>query len=414
MLDLLKYSTIYEVNIRQYTKEGTFNAFAKHLPRLHKMGIKIIWLMPITPIGKVNRLNTLGSYYACSSYTEINEEFGNLDDFKHLVSQIHALDMHIIIDWVANHTAFDHNWALLNPAWYEHNENGDFVEKNGWTDVIDLDYTNQDMQQEMILSMKYWINETNIDGFRCDMAHLVPLSFWQKAKQACDSLKQHIWLGEFENTEYHQVFQVSYAWWWMHETERYQKKETDLQQIIQVLHQYSQYPAKSLKLFYTSNHDENSWNGTESEKYKQNALLWAVFSFTWINGIPLIYSGQEIPNEKRLLFFDKDCINWDKLLLNEKFYTKLISLKLHNKALHNGEIHILPTNQSDVFAYILKKDHHVVLVILNLGDNDRIKLPVNHPWLQGNFINLANELAFNFNNNTYFELSAHSYIVYYR
>lgn len=414
IINFLNSNTIYEVNVRQYTPAGTFTAFMKSLPRLKKMGIKILWFMPITPISLKKRLNTLGSYYACSSYTAINPEFGNLEDFKLLVNQAHLLGFKVIIDWVANHTGYDHEWTVKHKDWYIKDADGNFTEKNGWTDVIDLDYSNHKMQEEMIRCMEYWIQECDIDGFRCDMAHLVPLSFWQKAKLNCDKLKPLFWLGEFENTEYHHVFNVSYAWWWMKVTKEFQQKQASLQDIIQVLHSYSQYPHAALKLYFTTNHDENSWNGTEIEKYSFNALLWSVFSFTWIRGVPLIYSGQEIPNTKRLKFFEKDCIDWHQPLKNEHFYSSLIHLKNKNKALHGGEVFILPTEDDNILAYLRKNEFDIVLVLLNFADTDNHRITVKHQWLQGHFKNLFNDLEFHLKQDEIFEMSAHQYIVYYK
>ena len=180
-------TNIYEVNIRQYTPSGTFISFAKHLPRLKDMGIEILWLMPVTPISIEKRLGTLGSYYACSSYATLNPEYGNEADFKMLIDTAHALGMKVIIDWVANHTGCDHVWMTAHPDFYLKNEAGDFTEVNGWNDVIDLDYSNKKMRAAMIKAMQYWINEFDIDGFRADMAHLVPLDFWMDARTCCDA-----------------------------------------------------------------------------------------------------------------------------------------------------------------------------------------------------------------------------------
>ncbi len=297
-------ASIYEVNIRQYTPEGSFHAFAQQLPRLRDMGIDILWLMPVTPISVAERQGTLGSYYACSSYTEINPEFGSKADFHALVEQAHALGMKLIIDWVANHTGCDHHWTNEHPDWYVKDSDGNFTERNGWKDVIDLDFSNASMRQAMIGSMQYWVKEFDIDGFRCDMAHLVPLDFWIEARKACDAVKPLYWLAECEEIQYHDAFDTSYAWWWMHTTEKFVKGEAGLHEIREVLHAYSQYPVGASKLFFTANHDENSWNGTEYEKYGNCAKAWAVFTCTW-QAIPLIYSGQENPNLKRLAFLIK-------------------------------------------------------------------------------------------------------------
>ena len=403
-------AVLYEVNIRQYTAEGTFNAFAQHLPRLKNMGVDIIWLMPITPISILERQGSLGSYYACSSYTKINEEFGSLLDFNNMVKVAHSLGLKVIIDWVANHTGWDHHWTKEHPEWYIKDENGFFVEENGWKDVIDLNYDVFAMREAMIASMQYWIRECNIDGFRCDMAHLVPLDFWNAARTACDATKPLFWLAECEVVDYHNVFDVSYAWSWMHETERFVKNERSLNDVNNVLHGYTGYPKDSYKLFFTSNHDENSWNGSEYEKYGNLSKAFAVFTFTW-KGMPLIYSGQESPNKKRLAFFDKDGIEWNAPLQLESFYTALSTLH-KSDAVASGETFILPTNNENVFAYLRRKDNEVVIVILNLSKQDRIKVFLENEWLKGNYVNVFSGLSFSFSRSELFELMGGDYLVY--
>lgn len=411
-VDWAKGANVYEVNIRQYTPEGNFSAFSKHLPRLKDMGVDILWLMPVTPISKQLRLGSLGSYYACSSYTEINPEFGTLDDFKKLVAAAHALGFKLIIDWVANHTGWDHHWTTEHPEWYLKDSKGNFTELNGWTDVIDLDFNEEGMCNAMIEAMQYWVRECDIDGFRCDMAHLVPLVFWKEARKACDTMKPLFWLAECEVVNYHDVFDASYAWGWMHLTEKYAKGDASLAQVRELLHTYTQYPAGALKLFFTSNHDENSWNGTEFEKYRKAAKAWAVFTLLW-NGMPLIYSGQEIPNTRRLEFFNKDLLEWNQPLQMESFYTKLLYLRKNNLAATAGEIFILPSScDNQVMAFMRKKDENTLLVLLNLSEDDRLQVTVTHPWLNGRFRNLYSEFEFSFNGNESFELQAGEYFVY--
>ncbi len=403
-------TNIYEVNIRQYTPEGSFAAFAKHLPRLKSMGVEILWLMPVTPISEAVRQGTLGSYYACSSYTAINPEYGDLDDFKQLVNAIHAQGMYVIIDWVANHTGWDHHWTKEHPDWYVLDEEGNFTEKNGWHDVIDLDYSNKAMRAAMIAAMQFWVKETGIDGFRCDMAHLVPLDFWKEARKACDTIKHLFWLAECEVTDYHQVFDLSYAWHWMHTTEKYANGEVELQSIQQVLHSYSQYPAGAHKLFFTSNHDENSWNGTEYEKYGPAALPWSVFTATW-KGVPLIYSGQELPNHKRLAFFDKDLIEWNDRPALQDWYCRLLDLR-KEAGLQEAETFVLPVSHPHVLAYLRRNKGKVVLVLLNLSGESRLHLSVSHEWVRGDFRSLSSGLQYAFKTENLFELQAYEAIVY--
>jgi len=405
-------ATMYEVNIRQYTPEGTFNAFAAHLPRLKDMGVNLLWLMPITPISKLKMQGSLGSYYACSSYTDINPEYGTKDDFKQLIQQAHELGFKVIIDWVANHTGWDHHWTIDHPDWMMKDAEGNFIEKNGWHDVIDLNFEVPEMRHELIKAMRYWVNDFDIDGFRCDMAHLVPLDFWQQARLSCELTKPLFWLAECEVQDYHQVFDATYSWWWMHETGRYAKALTTLHEVRNVLHAYSQYPRGAIKLFFTANHDENSWNGTEYEKYGVAALAWAVFTFTW-HGMPMVYSGQESPSKKRLKFFDKDLIEWGNPNQLHGFYQQLAQLRANNPAINKGESFILPSDKdNELMAFFRRSGNHIVLVLLNVSTNSRLKIHVHHEWLKGDFRNIFSGLAFHFNHQEEFELQAGEYLVY--
>lgn len=406
-----QHAAVYEVNIRQYTPEGNFQAFAKHLPRLKDMGIDILWLMPVTPISIKKRQGTLGSYYACSSYTQINPEFGTENDFKNLVTAAHALGMKLIIDWVANHTGADHHWTNTHPDWYLQDEQGNFTERNGWKDVIDLNFENQQMRIELINAMQYWIREYDIDGFRCDMAHLVPLDFWIHARTICDAIKPCFWLAECEVVAYHNAFDATYAWWWMHSSEKFMKGEHGLHEVREVLHAYSQYPAGALKLFFTSNHDENSWNGTEYEKYGKAAKAWAVFTCTW-KGMPLIYSGQENPNFKRLAFFDKDQIDWEEEPLLFSFYQELLHFRQQSAAIKEGETFILPSEHPYLMVYFRKKENETVLVLLNLSATEKGTIQITHEWLRGSFENLFSKLRYAFSTTEAFELMPGDYLVY--
>lgn len=403
-------ASIYEVNIRQYTVEGTFKAFEQHLPRIKDMGIDILWFMPVTPISQVNKKGSLGSYYACSSYTKINPEFGTEDDFKDLVNAAQGLGMKVIIDWVANHSGRYHEWMTENPSWFAQDAAGNFTERNGWDDVVDLNFSNKTMRNALINAMHHWVQQFNIDGFRCDMAHLVPLDFWIEARISLERRKKLYWLAECEELSYHQVFDTSYAWSWMHATEKVGKGQDGLHEVYNVLHQYAQYPSGASKLFFTSNHDENSWNGTEYEKYGHAAKAWAVFTQTW-NGQPLIYSGQELPNYKRLAFFDKDQIPWtsSQPALHE-FYKTLLTARKQFSVLQNGHIFNLPSD-GGVMAYLKKNNENTALILLNIS-NQKQYLEVKHEDLTGKFTNLFSGLCFEFNGLSHFEMMPGDFIIY--
>ncbi len=368
----LKSSNMYEVNIRQYTPEGTFNAFAAHLPRLKDMGVEILWLMPIHPIGMVNRKGTLGSYYSIQNFEAVNREFGTVEDFKNLVEKVHALGMKIIIDWVANHTSWDNVWTKTNPEFFKQDEHGNFKSPFDWDDVVQLNHDNIGQQKAMITAMKYWITNVDIDGFRADMAHLIPLPFWINARmQIAPCKKDLIWLAETEDIHYHQAFDVSYTWKWMHITEQFIKKEKSLADCVGTLQEYKRdFPINALRLFFTSNHDENSWNGTEYEKYGMLAKAFAVFACTYL-GVPLVYSGQELPNTKRLQFFDKDEIAWRQNVELHNFYKTLFELRTSNNELFSeidSSIYFFEELFSkNILAYQLKNKDAEVLVFLNLN-----------------------------------------------
>ena len=370
-LDWVHATNVYEVNVRQYTPEGTFISFSRNLPRLKAMGVGTLWFMPVTPISHDHRQGSLGSPYACSDYTAVNPEFGTLEDFRSLVQQAHHLGLKVIIDWVANHTGWDHKWVKAHPDFYKRNAQGQFYDPHGWVDVIDLDYNNPALRQAMIESMEFWVKTCDIDGFRCDMGMLVPLDFWQQARRQLDSIKPLFYMAELDqldNPDYLQVFDAAYTWTWMHATQTFYQQHGSLHSLDSLLQAYEQKPpAGAMRLWFTSNHDENTWNGSEYDKYGDMAPSLAVFSCTW-NGIPMTYSGQELPNHKRLKFFDKDTIEWgDAQPALQGFYHSLLSLHSRNPALRAGEVaHRLPTSADDkIFAFLRKHGNDEVLVLLN-------------------------------------------------
>lgn len=378
MQNWIKHTNIYEVNLRQYTEEGTIDAFVAHLPRLRDMGVETLWFMPITPIAQKNKKGSMGSYYACSDYTSVAEEFGTLDDFKALVQKAHSMGFKVILDWVANHTGWDHWWTIEHPDWYEKDEHtGDFKKASGMDDIIELDFTNGEMRKAMIAAMAFWITETGIDGFRSDLAFWVELDFWQEAKPELEKIKPLFWLGELDsldNPEYMQVYDAAYTWRWMHKAEHFYKGTASFGDLLHVLHQYQHAPG--LKAWFTANHDENTWNGTEYEKYGELANTLAVFSCTW-PGVPLLYSGQELPNTKRLQFFEKDVIGWRPHCELHSFYQTLFALKKTHPALAaDAPLEILSDDGGKkVLAFRRRAGEGEVIVLLNFsGEEKRVSL----------------------------------------
>ena len=413
-----KHTTnIYEVNLRQYTEEGTFDAFVKEMPRLKMMGVKTLWLMPITPIAQKNKKGSLGSPYAASDYTSVNPEFGTLDDFKNLVIQAHRFGFKIIIDWVANHTGWDHVWTKTNPDFYLF-ENGNFKTASGMNDIIELDYQNQEMRHKMIEAMVFWIKETNIDGFRCDLASWVELDFWQQAKFEIEKIKPLFWIGEYdelENPEYGEIFDASCSWKWMHKSESFYKNNEPISELIDLLKNYSQIGDNTMRAWFTSNHDENSWNGTEFEKYGVIAKPMAVFSIMW-NGIPLLYSGQELPNLKKLEFFEKDTIEWTKHYEMEGFYKTLLHLKSTNPALRGGDANVVTylintSSHDKIFAFLRKNRENEVLVILNFS-KENIEFSLEDENVSGIFRNIFDDGLRDFSQDKVFNFEVSDYAIY--
>lgn len=367
-----KNSNIYEVNIRQYTKEGTFNAFRTHLPRLQQMGVDILWLMPVNPIGELNRKGSKGSYYSVKDYKAVNPEFGTLEDFKLLVNDIHSMGMHIIIDWVANHSAWDNSWAKTNPEFYTKDEKGNFKPPvDDWSDVIDLNYENNEMRDAMIDALQFWIKECNIDGFRCDVADMVPVDFWIQARTALDTIKPVFMLAEAENTEIHQAFDMTYSWKLMHAMNAIATGEKSAKEIDSVLSWESDHFSKQdYRMRFITNHDENSWNGTEFERLGEMYKPFAVMCAT-LPGMPLVYSGQESALNKRLEFFDKDYIDWKNYELSD-FYSELLQLKRNCSALQNGpsqgSFNRIHTNIDDkLYCFSMEDEASSLVVMLNFS-----------------------------------------------
>ncbi len=359
----VKNAVIYEVNIRQYSEQGTFEEFTKDIPMLKELGVNIIWAMPIFPISKTKRKATggdfayliedkekrdkmLGSYYAVSDYGKINTEFGTIDDFRSLVDTAHENGMYVILDWVPNHTGWDHEWITTNPEYYTQNENGEIIdpinpdsgESWGWADVADLNYDNKNMRSEMIDEMLYWIKDENIDGFRCDVASAVPLDFWEEAISKIRDEKDVFMLAEAEEPELvkgKRLFDMVYAWERHHIFNKMANEENAIEIWDKIMEKESErFESDDILMSFVTNHDENSWNGTIRERMGDASELLTALSYI-SPGMPLIYSGQEYDLDHRLLFFEKDEIPKTKKIM-WPLLQKLGKLKKENPALHTG------------------------------------------------------------------------------
>jgi len=367
----VKDKWLYEVNIRQFTEEGTFKAFERHLPRLKQMGIDILWLMPIHPIGEEKRKGSLGSYYSIKDYKGINPEFGTKEDFKNLIEKVHALDMYIMIDWVANHSAFDCNLATEHPEWYTREKGKMVPPVADWSDVADLNYEKKGLHTYMIEAMEYWVREFDIDGYRCDVAGMVPLKFWQRANKSLQAIKPVFMLAEAEEANLHEgAFHMSYAWSLHHamnKVARGEAKPAELKAIID--EQLKKFPKDAILLNFTSNHDENSWNGTTKERMGDADQGFARL-VNFFPVVPLIYSGQEAPLEKRLEFFEKDAIDWGSFAY-VPLYKELTKVRKENSALWTGEssgtLEWVESDHEAVLSFWRKNDEQEILFIFNLS-----------------------------------------------
>lgn len=382
-----KDAVIYEVNIRQHTSEGTFNAFSKDIPRLKNMGIDILWFMPIHPIGEKNRKGTEGSYYAVKDYEAINPAFGTEEDFRNLVKTAHDNGMKVLIDWVANHTAWDHIWTETNPEFYTKNDAGEFAPPVAdWEDVIDLNYDNKDLKVAMTDALKYWVAEFNIDGYRCDVAGMVPTGFWNDIRIQLDAIKPVFMLAEGEETELHMdAFDMSYSWELMHLMRKVASGEESTQAIKDMYERdFKRYPAGYYKMNIITNHDENSWNGTADEFFGKAQEAWFVFAATTY-GMPLVYSGQEANNKKRIEFFEKDPIDWSGGYEFEQLYRIMFQAKSQNPALWNGDFGgtlewIETTADDKVLAFRRVKGDRSIVALINIS-GERVEFELDQEYL---------------------------------
>lgn len=370
-------AVIYEVNIRQFTPEGTFDALTAELPRLKELGVGILWLMPVHPVGEKNRKGSLGSYYSVRDYYEVNPEFGTSKDFRELVEKAHELEMKVIIDWVANHTAWDNPLIDKHPDWYTTDSTGKIKPPVAdWTDVADLNFDRREVWDYMTEAMAYWVREYDIDGFRCDVAGMVPTGFWNRAVPELRKIKTLFMLAEEEKPEMHDTaFDATYSWGIHHLMNEIARGKRSADRIDSALgSETKRYPRDAYRMRFTSNHDENSWNGTEFERLGGGARTFAVLSFT-LPGIPLVYTGQEAAMNRRLRFFEKDTVPWNGYVLQD-FYSTLMKLKQKNDLVASGDsggmYQYVPTDRErTVYAFVRAKGERKLFVLLNFSESDQ-------------------------------------------
>ena len=435
--EAMESAVIYEANIRQYSPEGTFDAFTEDIPQLKDLGVKVIWLMPIYPISEVRRKATndlsiediedpeerkkyLGSYYAIADYTAVNPEFGNKEDLDELVEAAHANGMYVILDWVANHTGWDHPWLEEHPEFYTQNEQGEPVdplnpatgESWGWTDVADLNYDNKELWEAMTAEMEYWIEEHDIDGFRADVAGEVPTEFWEQAVPRLQETKPVFMLAESEDKDlFYNAFDMGYNWEGHHIKNQIAQGEATVEAWDEYMKKIdTTYQGDDYLMNFVTNHDENSWNGTVRERMGEAAEAMVALTYT-IPGMPLIYSGQEYDMDKRLRFFEKDTIPKTKGTM-WPLLEKLGQLKTTTPALHGAKeaadyTRLKTSADKQVLAFERTKGGEKVIYVANLSDQ-----PVNFELELGeNFTPFIGKVDFKLQENDQYHFAPWDYVI---
>lgn len=372
-----KNATVYELNIRQFSEEGNFKAVEKQLGRLRKMGIDIIWLMPVHPIGELHRKGSLGSYYSVKDYLAVNPEFGTEEDFRDLVKAIHNEGMYVILDWVANHTSWDNPLVSEHPEWYRKSRKDTFQSTRwrDYDDIIELDYQYPELRKYMTEALKFWIREYDIDGYRCDIASFIPIDFWENARKELDTLKPVLMLAEAEDRELHRrAFDITYNWTLWNILHQIALNERSVKTLTEayIAEHVSIFPKAGIRLNFIDNHDKNSWEGNQYSNFGEALAAATVFTVI-MDGMPLVYSGQEAGLDRSLEFFEKDPIEW-KAHENEALYSTLFHLKHKNRALWNGKyggemVRIINDRMDQVISLVREKEGDKVLAVMNLSDD---------------------------------------------
>jgi glycosidase len=384
------------------------------------MGVDIIWLMPIHPIGVKNRKGTLGSYYSVKDYLAVNPEFGTMDDFKSLVKKIHASGMHVIIDWVANHSAWDNKLVTEHPEWYSKNNEGNFQPTPwyDWDDIIDFDYEQPELRKYMTEALKFWVSETDIDGYRCDVAGFIPVDFWDNVRVELEAIKPVFMLAEWEDRDMlKNAFDMTYAWTLWNKLREIAKEGKPVGGLIEYMaHDVSTFPRDGYKMTFTDNHDKNSWEGNQYSNFGPALETCIVFAAT-VNGMPLVYSGQEAGLDRSLRFFDKDTIIW-KNHRNEQLYTQLFDLKHKNQALWNGKhggqmVRVYNDSQDKIISFYREMNENKVLPIFNFS-NETVNVTLNTKFAADTYTELFSKKTYKLQGNDPIELPAWGYIVLYK
>jgi len=436
--EMMESAIIYEANIRQYSPEGTFTEFTKDIPVLKELGVKIIWLMPVHPISETKRKATgdtftsdiedenerkkyLGSFYAVSDYRGVSSDYGTKEDLRELIKTAHDNEMLVILDWVPNHTGWDHNWIKEHPEYYTKNANGEITDplnedgtSIGWQDVADLDYSNEGLRKAMIADLQYWLTDEDIDGFRCDVAGSVPVDFWEEAIPQLRETKDIFMLAEAWEPELVKgtnLFDMCYGWenhFLMVDIAKGKKSVKDWDDYMVKMD--SVYEKDDIIMNFTTNHDENSWKGTVTETFGEADEVMAVLSYV-TPGMPLIYSGQEYDLDHRLKFFEKDSFPKNKGKYFD-LYSKLQVIKTSNPALHGGKeaasySRISTSDDINILAFAREKAGKKIVFIANLS-NESKEFSVN---ASGKFTEIGNNKEIELENGKIISLPKWSYLL---
>lgn len=371
----VKKGIIYEIYTRAFSPEGNFAGVERRLPELKELGVSILWIMPIHPVGAEKRKGTLGSPYSVQDYYAVNPEFGTTDDFKRLVASTHQHGMKIVIDLVANHTSWDSKMAREHPEWFTRDSAGSMIPPVAdWSDVVDLNYDNKDLRRYMIDMLKYWVRDVGIDGFRCDVSEMVPVDFWDDARAALDSIKPVFMLSEGMYAEHHlKAFDVTYGWNSYHTmADIFAGKKPAFEMDSVLIRESLSYPKGSLRLRFSSNHDENAWDMPDVIKFGDDGARMAAVLANTFPGVPLLYNGQEVGSKEKLGLFEKHDIDWTAGKSWREFYTALYKIRKYNPALAAGDYQYVKNNDPQkIYSFIRTDGVNTLLIVTNFSDTQK-------------------------------------------
>jgi cyclomaltodextrinase len=371
--DWIRDAVIYQIFPRQYSATGDFNGITKDLDRLKSLGVDVLWLMPIHPIGEAKKKGTIGSPYAVKDFYAINPDYGTAADFKRLISESHRRGMKVIIDIVANHTAWD-SVMMKTPAFYTRNDKGEIIPPvPDWADVADLNYENPELRKYMIDMLKFWVRDFDLDGFRCDVAGFVPTDFWETARAEVDKIKADtLWLAEWESPDLHpKAFNLDYSWAMHAMLDKVLHGQMPAYELRKVWEdQASKFPKGTLKMRFSDNHDERRAIARFGEK---GALAAQAFVFA-LDGVPLVYNGMEAGDTTESgapALFEKRPIFWqfgERRPEIVKFYPAMISLRKSSNALRRGELTWLKnSDEARVITFSRKAGNEEIIVAINMS-----------------------------------------------